>query len=418
MAMMLRPQCLRALPAILVVVVGCDGTGLLVGSSDAGTDGALDPARDEDRDSTDVPGDRSWLDVEEEATVLEPVGPPVTLDDGTLVSSPAVAWNGEGWGIAWGSHFMRLDEMGVPLCAPVALEIPDGGVFDIEWRIDHYAIAFGVIGRDSILYVATIDEEGELIAGPTLVGESLGDFPDLEWSDDANAWLVGLVQDSPESGWEGRILVAKLDDEVTLTGGLVDVGLGERDAGPRVVALKTRSAMVWPVLEFSDSGGEIWYRSFDWPDVDASPPPRLAFHTTLGTDSRIVADGFFDDTIVVTQNGSEVLAAVLEPLGGTVVSGPVAIGHTSINTLPATVTAVETRGYLGVCYPYGPGVGRWIFRLIGRDAYPLGAEVGLEPEILGGLCAVGWNGSEFIVLYEAGHDDSRHLYAQRVRPLI
>ena len=401
------------------VFCGCYRSGSLFGQADS-SGGDEDTGRD-------AGGDIDPADIDDETPVLEPIGPPIVVNGGTRGGNPVVAWNGEGWGVAWsggsGDNFRAFDEMGVPLGHTVDLDISDGGVADMAWRDGFYAIALGS-PRPAAAYLAVVDAGAVMVHAPSLVADGV-EMPDLAWSDLARGWLMGMWKELPPSSREGLIVVSLVDEEAVPAGEPLEIGRGECPMGPRLVPLKTLTSIVWPVYNLETGAGSVWYRSFSWPDIESSPPAMEVLEISLCPDAEIEADGFQDDTVVVAMDGSEVLAFAVEPTHGDIVGGPSVVGHSGICDRRPAVEAVEERGYLGVCYQTGVGSGGgsghgdgFTFRLISSDASPLGAELELGSGTWNACgCAIGWNGVEFIVLYFQCDDDAV-LYAQRVLPHI
>jgi hypothetical protein len=362
-------------------------------------------------------------EVDEDTPVAEPVGPPVVIDDEDHAGGvPSVAWNGSGWGVVWGAEmgavFRSLDELANP-AGPVVLLDP---FFDysiqLEWHLDHY----GVVGSHysvsefSVGFI-TIDSEGGLLHGPTLVAEE-AEKPDVSWSQEAGGWLIGYVL---ADGYDYSIFAALVDDQARLLGEPQVVGMGDFSRGPRIVGLKSRNAFFW------HRGDGIWHRSFQWPEVDDGYPQQMIMSMPGLEDTYIEVAAFLDYALVVGMDGRDVLAEVVEPWMGSVISGPFVIGSSGIVDRRPGISAVIDRGYLGVCYetgrgpPGGSGDDGLSFRIIDVHGSPLGAPLVIASglENIGG-CAVGWSGSEFIVIYwSCGVDTpSNHIIAQRVQPTI
>jgi hypothetical protein len=290
----------------------------------------------------------------------------------------------------------------------------------LAWNEGRYGLSFSTnyFAHGENVYIGVIDEDGEVLAGPTLVQRDAAQ-PHVVWSESASGWLFGyhVEREGPYD-----ILAALFDESASLVGEPRYVGRGGHDLGPRVVPLKSLISVVWP-----DESG-LLFRSFLWPYVESSPEPTRVLPMGLMEDSYIDATGFFDYTLAVAMGGSTVEVVVIEPWGGTVVSGPHVVGHSGIIDRRPGITAAHGRSYLGVCYEKGPGPaggsgGRdgVAFRIISPYGEPLGAEL----EIVSGLrnigdCAVGWSGSEFVIIYWSCGGDTvwNTIYAQRVRPLI
>lgn len=401
--------------------------------ADRATDGPADDIRRDgfaDGDGTGDLGDVATPDVGDDVPIGELVGPPVPLDDGTNAGGEiSAAWNGSGWGVIWADMLTPMTFRALsPDATPLGPAVP---VLDrwrawhvsLAWHAGRYGLAFSTNyfehGDEGTL-VAVLDEAGAVAAGPTALGDHSSQ-PDLAWSDEAHGWLVAFRTDGDDE--TSRIRAARFDESVALLDEILEVGEGGRDLGPRVVPLKSRTALVWP-----DERG-VWFRGFSWPDVAAAPPPTRLMELTLMSDSFIEADALLDDAVVVGMGDGAVTAVAVEPWSGTVTGGPTTAGLSEIRDRRPGLVGAPARGYLGLCYETGPGP--WgggaadgdgvSFRLLAPDARPIGAELIVAAGLrnIGG-CAVGWSGEEFVVLYWScgGDGEWNTVYAQRIRPLV
>jgi hypothetical protein len=398
------------------------------GSPDTGHDPVPDPTYEGWPDTPpDIVLDVDIPEVEDDAAVAVLEGDPVVLDDETHAGGQvAVEWNGSGWGVVWGdleqAVFRPVDATAHPTGPP--MDVSGGRAvwyISLAWSGDRYGLAFSTSGHTEgeHLYIATVDEDGRILEDPELIASESAQ-PHVAWSEPASEWLLGYYLYTPEGTID--IQAASFTATASLSGGPVPVAMGGYNRGPRIVPLKSLVSLVWP----DDSG--VLFRSFFWPDVGSAPGPTRILSMTLISDAMIDATGFFDYTLAVAMDGSDVVVVVVEPWWGSIVSGPQTIGHSGIRDRRPGITAVHDRGYLGVCYEKGPGP--WggsggedgvAFRLISPYGEPIGAEV----EVISGLrnigdCEVGWSGSEFLVAYWSCAGDTvwNKIYAQRVRPLI
>lgn len=386
-------------------------------------------------DGSDISNDHldiaDWFDfdfpeIDDETPVVEPVGPPIQLDDETHAGGdPVVAWNGSGWGVAWADMmnpviFRPLNELADPIGPAVAIDpYFNCRSVALEWKFNRYAIAGST--HANRIGTGIIDEHGNLIHGINWITGNVEE-PDLAWSSYSGDYFI-VYTTTVEAEIESYFYGALIDDSATLIDDPILIGWGGIDShGPRAIALKSRLALAW----LNEEG--IWHRSFSWPNVHDAPPQRLILPMRVHPDSYIEATGFRDLSMVVGMDGTDVQVVVAEAWSGDVISGPVVVGHSRIIDRRPGIAAVIDRGYLGICYEIGPppdGVSDdnygIIFRLITPDGYPFGAEITIASDLDNvGDCAVGWSGSEFIVIYWSCGGDSRFniMLAQRVRPLI
>jgi hypothetical protein len=394
---------------------------------DADTDSVTDTGGEGDLDlgpdarPSDYPEADDWHDSDpSKIGAGEPccdlVGDAVELDGPQNASGPpVVAWNGEGWGVAWPPiAFRSLDPLGTPL-GDVVMVSNNWTVLALEWGYDRYAVAAGgsVVGM--------LDRSGTLMTDLTGLGEAVGS-PDVARYTHGNGWVVAYVDERGSYDYydsEIRVLWASNEAETDGTSYLVGPGAGYR--GPRVVGLRSRASVVWP----TDDG--VWHRSFRWPEVESANPEQPVLAAPIHVDGSIEAVAYRDYTVVAAMDGRDVYVVVVDPWEDAVVGGPEVVGDSPISDRRPGLAAVDERGYLGLCFedgpgPYGGGAGSddgVSFALVGPDATRWGEAVEVVGDLrnIGG-CAVGWSGEDFIVVWwEAGLADNRIL-ARRVRPRI
>jgi hypothetical protein len=379
---------------------------------------------------SDSPDADTWEDtdpsiLEEDDPCCELVGDPVQIDDGFGSGGPpAVAWNGDGWGVVWGAFFTGitfrpLDPMAVPLGPPVFFPMEFQTIFPaIDWNPDHY----GVVGFPYVHtsgegpgFVALLDEAGGILAHGEIPGESVCE-PDIAWYETQNGWMVAYAD-------ETLVNVIMVDLAGNVQGDPYGLGSALEDTGPRIVGLKSLVSVVWTMED------GIYQRSFRWPPGDPPPDELLVLPIPGHGDLYVEATDFRDDVVVIGMDGTSVLAVVVDPWSIAVEAGPIAIGASTIRDRRPGIAAVNERGFLGVCYETGrgsygggvPGYDGVAFQLIGPDGRPWGQSVAVAENLANiGGCAAAWSGSEFIVIYKYGEGDdpASSIMAQRVRPLI
>jgi hypothetical protein len=243
------------------------------------------------------------------------------------------------------------------------------------------------------------------------------DNPDIVWVDSLGAWLLGYTA-------AGNVIrVALLDDSGALLGETHDVGPDPNYGLPSGVALKTGSAMTW------DDDDGVWYRKLVWPDVESGPEPSLVLPVTLTHDAQTGSDAAgLDDTVaVVAMDGTAVWSAAVDNRSGEVTAGPTRIGASDLDDRHPGLLAVQERGFFAACWmtgvgPWGDGATDGVrLRLLREDGTPLGAVFDVATDLSRACsCAVGWSGSEFVVIYFVGAEGTveNRMMAQRIRPLI
>lgn len=346
-----------------------------------------------------------------------PVGDPVVADDPVDAGgSPKVAWNGSGWGIAWGgwgsSHFAALD-VDANLLAPSVFLPLGGGITGLEWHDGTYGITFisGWPGGEG--GIALLDAAGAVRAGPSWP-PSAGEGADLAWAPSHAAWILAYME-ADVDGTGGEVIRAvAVDDRAGFLGAPVSVAAGGREDGqPTVVSTEAGVVVAWT----NDDGA--WYNALRWPDSTGDAPHRLPVEAARSWGVEAVSYG---TNIVFGWGGGgirvvEVDGWSLEPLGDAV-----SIGEGKDTPRFA---AVPERGYLGYCTCLGPSdsseTDRVLFRVIRPDGSPLGSAVTIRDGLRNaGGCSVAWSGTEFVVVYWwCGGDAAWNtIYAQRVRPEI
>jgi len=376
------------------------------GGAEAGEELDLGP----DARPSDYPEADDWIDTDPSALgdgdpCCDLVGDPIVLDgpeDGG--GPPVVAWNGAGWGVAWGgTTFRSLGRLGEPI-GPVVHIRGGGGVQALEWGTGQYGAASS--------QVVMLDADGTVLAGPTRFGGEEVEQQDIARYAHGHGWvLVGNVED--DFG-RGDIQASWADDDAAVDGDPRFVGTG---FGARVVGLRSRGSVAWL------QGDGVWHRSFAWPDVEDGAAPQQIIEMLTTEDSYIEAAAYRDLTAVAAMDGGDVRVVLVDPWIDEIVAGPNAVAASPISDRRPGIASVNERGYLGVCYeagngPYGGGGTEEdgvSFVLVGPDATAWGDEVAVVQHLrnIGG-CAVGWSGDEFLVAWwEAALDDNRIL-VQRV----
>ena len=403
----------------------------LIGQTDTSVEPPVGPRPDAVPDMAldiDVP------EVEDDGPVAVLEGPPVPLREGDLCCRLVeLDWNGSGWGVMGvqtdlGLLYRPLDSMASPLGSWVVMPHDcDVGHVSLAWGDDRFAFTYSYrtsphFCRDEVgefVELGTIDARGNLLSGITPIADDASE-PDIAWSDDAGAWLVGYADGLTSLSADDAVLAALASDESTVTAAPVNVGSTSHSHGPRIAMLESLSSMTW----VTEDG--IWHRSFRWPAVESYPEATMIHAMSATSDHRVEVEGFHDYTVVVLIDRADVLSLVVEPEWGIVVSGPRTIDRTAISERTPSITAAPDRGYLGLCYPVVL-VDSWgavteefvVFRLITPDGRPLGSALHIASGT-GSIadCTVGWSGTEFLVLYWGHADRECFLHAQRVRPLI
>ncbi len=411
--------------ALGVLVLGCGARsahpGIDAPGEDAGRDtgvSTLDAGTDEldlgaDSRPSDYPEADDWTDVDPSAVEGQPccdlVGDPVELDGVQNASGePVVAWDGSGWGVAWGSTFRQLDEEAQPIGDLVTVGSGSTYCAALEWGADRYG--FAGHGRGGGIEVAMLDSGGAPIGAPGGFGNP-AEHPDLTRQVHGHGWILGSLED-------GEDAVARwVTDEAILSNESVVMGRPAPSRGPQVVGLASRTSVVW----LEDWTG-VWHRGLAWPEPTGDAVQILDMLSF--EDSSLEAVAFRDWTVVAGMNGS-VRISIFDPWEEELVAAGVVAESGIIDRRPR-LAPVDERGYLGLCFAQGPG-----------PAGGSGGEDGIELGLLGndgtlwgqiipvveglrnaGGCGLGWNGTDFLVVWWEAALENNRILAQRVRPRI
>lgn len=356
----------------------------------------------------------------DDAPPAEPIGEPVAADDGfNTGGAPVVDWNGDGWGVAWGSrgplYFRALDADARPV-GPLVTAPVEGGSAALAWGENSFAFASASWSHHEVS-AGTLEALGALRSGPTWM-PGVGENPGIAWSGALAGWILAYDRETDGGETLTQIVAARIDERSRVVEGPVRIGGG---LNPVPVGLRSRVAIVW-----SGVGG-IRYRGFVWPYV-ASGTETLALPSRVVRSGAVDAEAYDDFVLVAGMDGDSVLIGVVDALAGTTAGGPFALGGTGIEDRRPDLEAAPGRGFLGLCYETGPGpaggsddedgIG---FRVLRPDGTPVGAEVLVAARLRNaGGCGVGWSGTEFVVVYWScgGDAEWNTIYAQRVRPLL